>query len=62
MLKIALAQKGMIIEEVVRRELMTYEHDCEVTETDQMMINRLVSKQELTGQQIVDEVLKYHRR
>lgn len=62
MLKMALLQKRMIIEEVLQRELMTHERDCEVTETDQMMIRRLVNKQELTGQQIVDEVLKYHKR
>ena len=62
MLKMALLQKGMIIEEVVRRELMTHERDCEVTETDQLMIKRLVNKQELTGQQIVEEILKYHKR
>ncbi len=61
-LKMALEVKKIVIEEIVRRELMTRETGCEVTKTDQQMISRLTNEQKLTGEEIVQQVLKSPRQ
>lgn len=59
---IALEQRRIIIEEMVQRKLMNYEHS-EFTMTDELMIARLNKEQKLSGQEIVDTVLStLHKR
>jgi len=51
--------KMLVIEEVVRRELVTRSY--EVSETDRLMIRRLTNENKLTGEEIATKVLKSPR-
>ncbi len=59
-LKMALEVKKLVIEEVVRRELMKTSY--ELTTIDQLMISRLTNEQKLTGEEIVQQVLASPRQ
>jgi hypothetical protein len=54
--------KKIVIEEVVRRELMTRKTGCMITEDDRWMISRLTNEGKLTGEEIVKEVLASPRQ
>jgi len=53
--------KKLIIEKIISVKLMTRESDCELTEYDRWMINRLTYQQKLTGEEIVQEILSLHK-
>jgi hypothetical protein len=60
-LAMTLEVKKLIIEKLVSMNLATHEKGCELTETDQWMISRLTNRGTLTGEEIVQEILKTHR-